>query len=85
MSTGRTRLEWNQTAEIWALLAEQMRDPDQRDEPFTAADIHPLLRKEQPEDEDDDGPDWALWSKITANVTVHTIHLDKLRHGNQCE
>lgn len=76
MTRGRARLEWDQTAALWVPLAEPLRDRAEHPEPFSARDIHPLLRDEPSPEQGE--PDWALWSKLTQNVTVQIIDLTKL-------
>lgn len=36
---------WDAPAQLWALLAEVHRDRKQRRDPYTAADVHPFLRR----------------------------------------
>jgi hypothetical protein len=76
------RLEWNQTSLLSVLLAEPHRNPDQRARPYTTTDFHPLLERD---DNADDGPDWALWSKITGNAPVHTLDIQNLKITNAAE
>jgi hypothetical protein len=42
MARGRARLEWAQTAELWVLLINPIRDIDTHPEPFKTSDINPF-------------------------------------------
>jgi hypothetical protein len=44
MADARRRHDWDQTAELLALLANAHRDPKKRRRPYSSADFHPLPR-----------------------------------------
>lgn len=45
MARGRAKLEWDQTALIWSLIANVNRDTTIRPEPFAVNDIHPFAQE----------------------------------------
>ncbi len=48
MLRGRLKHTWDQTAALWAMIANTARDPEQRPEPFTPFDIHPYREAPPP-------------------------------------
>ncbi len=44
MAEARRRHDWDQTAELLALLANAHRDPKRQRRPYTSAQFHPLPR-----------------------------------------
>ena len=45
LADGAERARWDHTALLWSVLANWMRDPEKRGEPFTPFDVHPYRRK----------------------------------------
>lgn len=45
MSDARQRHNWDQTCVIWAVIANTVRDPKKRPEPFQPKDVHPFMQK----------------------------------------
>lgn len=78
MANAVARLEWDQTALLWTMLAEPYRDDKEHPEPYHPADVHPLRTREEYESEEDGEPDWATWHRISQAYPVQEIDLGKL-------
>lgn len=72
MATARTRLEWDQTALLWSLIANVNRDPAQQPKPFLPSDVHPLrTAADYADNREADGQQIA---KIKQSYKVNKIH-----------
>ena len=47
MAEGRSRLEWSQTAEVLALIANANRDQKKKPSPFRASEFNPWERADR--------------------------------------
>lgn len=79
MARGRIRLEWDQTSLVCWTLAEINRDSSKQPEPFDRMMFHPF---EETADERSDGPDMALWNKVTQNVPVVRLNHARISGSN---
>ena len=48
MSHAKMRHDWDGTSTLWAIIANTVRDPKQKREPFLPTDIHPFIEKPKP-------------------------------------
>lgn len=73
MQRGRAKLEWDQTAILWALHANTNRDPEKKSEPFLPSDIHPYRTAADYQSNDD--------CKKARDVIKRTCKIRRLKRG----
>lgn len=49
MADGRLDHQWNQTSHLLAMLANTVRDPEEREEPYQPGDFNPRTQKDKVE------------------------------------
>jgi hypothetical protein len=47
MVQAKMKHDWDGTSTLWAIIANTVRDPKQKKEPFLPTDIHPFIEKPQ--------------------------------------
>lgn len=62
MIRGRLIHTWDQTATLWALIANLVRDDEKKPTPYTPYDVHPL--REMPQEVEAPDQSVGFWSRV---------------------